>query len=402
MGPAYRGGAHDRSSAVPRKPNEAPPLYPGADRFRWRRQVSAWVSYIQRRADAGDKTCKSHAATLSDLLYASVHPSYQKVLELAKSASLDFSVPTEKQPDVVQDIVRLIGYETPIEATSRLLTAYKAVHACIRYPSETLDRFTVRYRGVASNYMDLANVSCNSQDSQLLALVLLENAQLTPDTLQGAKLQLVQQAQQRVTGSNDQTQPAHKQCIDKCTQMLSTLSVAVPESIPESEETVGDPVTMTRLQYMELISCFSDIKTILNAKTPGYDQDAVSDRPHPIFLDDAVLVLQTMTSPVTARAPIQTQPDAPTPVFLASNKSPKTPTSNTTACPSLTQPADVDSFNSLKKRTRCHACNRYGHWKGDPSCAKKKLRRTNDESRSHPQQQNDTNTSNGGDAQKGF
>jgi hypothetical protein len=46
---------------------------------------------------------------LSDLLYAAVHSSYQKVLELAKSKTLDFSVSTEKQPGVVQEIVRLIG-----------------------------------------------------------------------------------------------------------------------------------------------------------------------------------------------------------------------------------------------------------------------------------------------------
>jgi hypothetical protein len=112
MGQGNKGGAQDRSSLVSRKPEEAPPLYPGADRFRWRRQVYAWVSYIQSRADVGDKLCKSHAATLSDLLYAAAHPSYQKVLELAKSASLDFSVPTEKQPAVVQEILRLIGFET--------------------------------------------------------------------------------------------------------------------------------------------------------------------------------------------------------------------------------------------------------------------------------------------------
>jgi hypothetical protein len=75
------------------------------------------VSYIHRRADAGENLCKSHAATLSDFLYAAAHPSYQKVLELAKSASLHFTVPTDLQPDVAQDIVRLIGFETPIEAT---------------------------------------------------------------------------------------------------------------------------------------------------------------------------------------------------------------------------------------------------------------------------------------------
>jgi hypothetical protein len=241
MGPGYKGGAQERSSVVPRKPDEAPPLYPGADHFRWSRQVSAWVSYIQRRAEAGDKTCKSHAATLSDLLYAAVHPSYQKVLELAKSTTLDFFVSTEKQIGVVQEIVRLIGYETAIEAISRLLKAYKAVHACIRYPNEPLDKFAVRYRGVASNYTDLANVSCNSQDSQLLAMVLLENAQLIPDTLQRAKLQLVQQAQQRVSAGADQHNIAEKQCIDKITEMLSKLSVPVPECVTESNESPPDP-----------------------------------------------------------------------------------------------------------------------------------------------------------------
>jgi hypothetical protein len=99
----------DDSLVVSRKAEDAPSLHPSADAFAGagKSQQSAWVSYIQRRADAGDKTCKSHAATLSNLLYAANHPSYQKVLELAKSASLNFSVPTEKQPAAVQDIVRL-------------------------------------------------------------------------------------------------------------------------------------------------------------------------------------------------------------------------------------------------------------------------------------------------------
>jgi hypothetical protein len=386
---------------VTRKPKEAPPLYPGADRFRWRRQVAAWVSYIHRRADAGDKTCKSHAATLSDLLYAAAHPSYQKVLELAKSASLDFSVPTEKQPEVGQEIVRLIGYETPIEATSRLLAAYKAVHACIRYPNETLDKFTVRYRGVASNYMDLANVSCSSQDSQLLAMVLLENAQLTPDTLQGAKLQLVQQAQQRVILGNEQSHPVYKQCIEKCTQTLSMLPAPLPQGLPDSDETVADSVTLSRSVYGDVIACLTEIKTTLDTESPRSDQNSAPDRPHPIFLDDAVLVLQTMTSPVKAHTPLHAQPDAPAPLFFASNKSPMLPASGSNFPHQQPQPAEGDILNSLKRRTRCHACSRYGHWKGDPSCAKKK-QRTNDGSSSQPQQYKAHQSSNAHDPEKGF
>jgi hypothetical protein len=386
MGPGYKSGAQDRSSVAPRKPEEAPPLYPGADRFRWRRQVVAWMSYIQRRADAGDKTCKSHAATLSDLLYAAAHPSYQKVLELAKSASLYFSVPTEKQPDVVQRIVRLIGYETPIEATSRLLAAYKAVHACIRYPNETLDRFTVRYRGVASNDMDLANVDCSSQDSQLLAMVLLENAQLTPDTLQGAKLQLVQQAQQRVALGNDKNPPVYKEWIGKCTQMLNKLTDPLPDGLPDSDETVTDIVTLSRSVYADFIASLTEIKTILDSKSPGYDHDSASDRPNPIFLDDAVLVLQTMTSPIKGRAPLHSQSETPAPEFFASHMSNKTQAYGKTFLPQQPKPAEGEIINSLKNRTRCHACSLYGHWKGDPSCVKKK-QRTDDGSRSQPHQQ---------------
>jgi hypothetical protein len=88
----------------------------------------------------------------------------------------------------VQEIVKLIGNETPIETTTRLLTGYKAVHACTRYPNEPISGFTVIYRGAESHYMDLANFASNSQDSQLLAMAFLENAQLTPDTLQEARL----------------------------------------------------------------------------------------------------------------------------------------------------------------------------------------------------------------------
>jgi hypothetical protein len=101
--------------------------------------------------------------------------------------------------------------------------AYKAVHACTHYPNEPVDRFTVRYRGAASHYMDLANVASNSQDSQLLALVLLENTQLSPDTLQGAKFQPVQQALPRTSTSSSNATEVAKKNSSKCSEMLEIL-----------------------------------------------------------------------------------------------------------------------------------------------------------------------------------
>jgi hypothetical protein len=87
----------DDSLVVSRKAEDAPSLHPSADAFAGagKSQIGCHISNA------------AHAATLSNLLYAANHPSYQKVLELAKSASLNFSVPTEKQPAAVQDIVRL-------------------------------------------------------------------------------------------------------------------------------------------------------------------------------------------------------------------------------------------------------------------------------------------------------
>jgi hypothetical protein len=209
------------------------------------------------------------------------------------------------------------------------------------------------------------------------ALVLLENAQLTPDTLQGAKLQLVHQAQQRVTHFSDKSDHQETQCIAKCTQNISSLETALPENVQESEDTVSDTVMVSRSVYMDVISCITEIKTVLSANYLGHDQISASDCPHPIFLDDAVHVLQTMTGQVKARVSFQTQTESPAPIFLASNNSSLNPTLNRTSVQQMNHPEEGASMASIKKRTRCHACHRYGNWKGDPSCAKKRQKANN-------------------------
>jgi hypothetical protein len=199
--------------------------------------------------------------------------------------------------------------------------------------------------------MDLANVSCYKQYSQLLALVLLENAQLTPDTLQGAKLQLFHQEQQRVALCSDQSEHREKQSIEKCTQMSSSLEIPLPENVQESEETVSDTVMVSRYVYMDVISCITEIKTVISAKYLGHDKICASDRPHPIFLDDAVHVLQTMTGQVKASVSFQTQTESPAPIFLTSNNSSLNPTSNRKSLQQMNHPDEGDSMTSLKKST---------------------------------------------------
>jgi hypothetical protein len=190
--------------------------------------------------------------------------------------------------------------------------------------------------------------SVTGQDSKLLGLVLLENAQLTPNTLQGAKLQLVYQAQQLFAHCSDQSDHREKKCIAKCTQTLSSLKISLPENIQESEETVSDTVMVSRSVYMDIISRITEIRTVLSAKYLGHDQVSASDRPHPILLDDEVHVLQMMTGQVKACVPFQTETESPAPIFLASNNSSLTPTSNRTSLQQINHPDEGASMNSLR------------------------------------------------------
>jgi hypothetical protein len=377
MGPG-KDGTPERGALVPRKPDEAPPLFAGADRLRWRKAVAAWVSYITRRAAAGEKICKSHAATLSDLLFAAVHHSYQKVIELAKADGLDFSVPTAEQPAVVLRMVRLIGYDTPVEVTSRLLAAYKAVHACVRYPNETLDKFATRYRGCASHYMELAHASIDSQDSQLLAMVLLENAHLTQDAMQSAKLQLVQQAQQRSLHSPQKQMPAIAPSLSKCSEMLSALQSLSPISEGSGSDSDETHYTLTAEQHQFMNSGVQEIKNaLLSWTTVSYElTDPAAESPTPSFLQDAVIVLQNMYSQDTRpkRDAYQETPNSLAAELNSLKKSMTTLLASHAGISvgSRSTDAGTEQVKAAKKRTRCHDCNRFGHWKGDVECPSKK------------------------------
>ena len=145
-------------------------------------------------------------------------------------------------------------------------------------PNVPLDKFTVHYRGAASHYMDLAHVSSNSQDSQLLAMVLLENAQLTPDTLQSAKLQLVQQAQQRLSSSRrNDASSSWTPLIEQCKSLL-----ALVESLPQMSseaEPPGDslPRVLATDLFDSLLSGLADVHSALEAR----DAAEKDSRPQP-------------------------------------------------------------------------------------------------------------------------
>ena len=226
-------------------------------------------------------------------------------------------------------------------------------------------------------------MASNSQDSQLLAMVLLENAQLSPDTLQGAKLQLVQQAQQRTNVSRSNATEVAKKYSSKCSEMLETLQSLQQNGNEDDDDTRFSGYTVSSIQRETLLAGISAVKETFEPSLGIHEPLALQDLPSPIFLEDAVLVLQTLTCPT--KAPSKGQPSSSHMVpSLFSNQLPAVQHHIPGSIPE-TRAENSNQMTSLKKRTRCHACHRFGHWKGDISCPSSK-RSKNSGNAEHPAQ----------------
>jgi len=141
MGPAGMNPrnkfAMEPKAGSARSLEDPPELKPGQDRQKWRRDVSYWMTYISKRASAGEKKSIATLATLSYELYNAVHHSFQSVLDHARDrGELSFEVETFRQRATVEKIIDLIGKDTPLEIVDRLLSYYQRVHTCVRYDDE--------------------------------------------------------------------------------------------------------------------------------------------------------------------------------------------------------------------------------------------------------------------------
>jgi len=128
---------------------DAPPLVPGQDRQKWRCDVFSWMELISKRAEVKDKKSIATQAKFAYVLYDAVHPSYQKVLDHAKdSGALSSEGQSFRQRAVVEQIIELIGRDTPLEIIDRLLSAYQHVHTCVRHEKEEPSKYATRFRGL--------------------------------------------------------------------------------------------------------------------------------------------------------------------------------------------------------------------------------------------------------------
>lgn len=128
------------------------------------------------------------------LLYHDLHTDYKAVLDHARENGELVLAGGANQEQAVKTIISLVGEDTPIDVTNRIPSDYQKLHACVRPENETKSNFADRFRGFTSEYMALVGISANGEDSQLIAMVLLENSKLDENTINAMTIQLVAKA----------------------------------------------------------------------------------------------------------------------------------------------------------------------------------------------------------------
>ena len=179
------GSARDRESHL-----DPPYFYPGGDLQDWRRKISRCVDPIKSAAERGtDGVYSTLYATLGRQLYERGLPSSQQsIVDEAQAArTIDFK--QNDQVAAVRDIVNLVAIDPPIAMVSTPINSFHRVSTCRRKKNEDLSVFVSRFGGLAAEHLMHSNASTSTQIGEVLAITLLNNANLEEGTQTDAKLQ---------------------------------------------------------------------------------------------------------------------------------------------------------------------------------------------------------------------
>ena len=131
----------------------------------------------------------------------------------------------------VRDIVNLIAIDPLIAMVSKLINSFHRVSTCRQKKNEDLSVFVSRFRGLAAEHLMHSNASTSSQIGEVLAITLLNNANLEERTLTNAKLQLISLAEARAVEMSPPT-----------TRSFSTKDLKEFKSVLESAEELQGPL----------------------------------------------------------------------------------------------------------------------------------------------------------------
>ena len=336
-------------------------------------------------------------ATLANHLYDRGLPSEQQSIvdEAQLKGIIDYK--QDNQIAAVRDIIELVAVDSPIANVSRLITSFHRVTNCRRHRNKDLRAFVSRFRGLAADHLMHGGLSSSSQVGEVLAITLLNNANLSEETLTNTKLQLFALAKER--DDNDNKNKEEFISIPKTVEKdISTLL----EKVDEFKESIllktfkTDSIRDVKARIHTLKHGFTTISSTLSTILTSLeklndDQDEKSDtkliRSPPrcrLNLDDAVSVLRNLSFTPAKEAPSYTKSELDHMVNQRVQKALLAYTShNTELSATAKEPRKGKSKKSKKsgtatrsspklsgtKRLRCYDCGSTDHERGSDDCS---------------------------------
>lgn len=285
-------------------PHDPPIFDPSGDLQVWRREIARWVDTIAQAAKKGqDKMYKTVFNTLANHLYDRGLPSASKSFVDEAQASGKINYKQNDQILAVQELVDLLAVEPPIAIVTRLISSFNKVSACVRHKSEDLSAFVSRFRGLAAEHMMHAGVSSNSQVGEILAITLLNNSNLSEETLSNAKMQLVGMAQSKANDPNDPSASLPPSAISKLKDICNEgkeISESTNFQVSEEQEatTLRENIITLRQKMKEFVARLSS--ALGEDEQEQGEVDITSrllkppERPR-LNLDDAVTVIRNIS-----------------------------------------------------------------------------------------------------------
>lgn len=127
-------------------------------------------------------------------MYESGFPQAHQSIVERKIANGLVNLKQDDQLQTVMEIVNFIAYDPLITVVSRLILSLNKVMNCHRKNNERLPLFVSRFHGLASEHLMIADESPSSTVGEVLAITLLNNANLPQSTLINAKSELIKMA----------------------------------------------------------------------------------------------------------------------------------------------------------------------------------------------------------------
>ncbi|PXF46073.1 hypothetical protein BWQ96_04173 [Gracilariopsis chorda] len=269
-----------------------PRLTTTTDKYKWRKQVSLWVTTVKRFAKGGDKKAKGILSALGLTLLNSLDTIFSSQVEQAINAgiiNLDEEEDTNdehpnKQVGIVNEIIDLVAKDSPTDGIRRLVQMMRNVFNCTRKNGESPAIFARRYQAAALDYLNHCDTGTIQQDSQNFAMILLENAKIPASVYSSVITRLVSTITSRSETTNKIfviSKDRLTEIRDKANALQSTDSSgdreataksiidAVTATVDANELHVRQDRTVFRISLDDAVEVLKDLKVEDEAKPDG-------------------------------------------------------------------------------------------------------------------------------------